>query len=161
MLLMGFDAPREIIKTVGSALQDDALKNLGQGSDQCFVAGKAGNIKMNVLIVHESVPREALLHILPVQIHLGRKLRQPRVGEILDGLFDGESFQGFAQFIKLIRLLQSNFFTGKTPIRQEGDIPLLSQSGQCFANRRSTHTEALTEFLVVKLLARQNLVAQN
>ena len=46
---------------------------------------------------------------------------------IFYSLFYGEGFQGLAQLVELIRLLQSNFFTGKTPVRQQGDVSFLTK----------------------------------
>ena len=84
---------------------------------------------MNILIVNQPVAGKAFLHVVPVRIHLPRKLGERGIGEILDRFFYSEGFQGFAQFVELFGLLQSNFFAGKTPIRQKGDVSFLNQVG--------------------------------
>ena len=144
VLLMGCDAAGGIIEAVGSSLQNDALKNLRERLGQRLIAGKTGNLEMNVLIVNQPVARESLLDILAVKIYLCRQLGESRLRKIFYSLLYGEGFLGFAQLIELVRLLQSNFFTGKTPVRQEGDISFLNQTGQRFTHGSSTHTEALT-----------------
>jgi hypothetical protein len=53
VLLMGCDAAGRIIKAVGSSLQNDALKNLRERLGQRLIAGKTGNLEMNVLIVNQ------------------------------------------------------------------------------------------------------------
>ena len=80
---------------------------------------------------------------------------------MVDGFFDGERFQRFAQFVKLLGLLQSNFFAGKTAVRQKGDVAFLHESGERFAHRSAAHTEAFAEFLMMKFLSRHNFIAQN
>jgi hypothetical protein len=67
----------------------------------------------------------------------------------------------FTEIVELLRLLQSNFFAGKNAIRQKGDITFLHETGQSFSERSSAATEAFTEILVVKFLARQDLIAQD
>src|SRR5215510_15141849 len=98
---------------------------------------------MNVLIVNQSVTSKPLLNILAVKVHLRGQLGERPVREIFYRLFYSEGFQGFAQLIELICLLQSNFFTGKTPVRQEGNVSFLNQTGQCFTHGSSAYTEAL------------------
>lgn len=144
VLLMGCDPSGGIIEAVGSSLQNDALKNLRERLGQRFIAGEPGNLEMNVLIVNQPVASKSFSDILAVKIYLHRQLGECRLSKIFYSLFYREGFQGFAQLIELGRLLQSNFFTGKTPVRQEGDVSLLHQTGQRFTHGSSTHTEALT-----------------
>ena len=143
VLLMGCDAAGGIIETVGSSLQNDPLKNLRECLCERLIAGETGDLEVNVLVVNQPVASKSFLDILPVSIYLPRQPGECRLGKIFNSLFYGEGFQGLAQLIELIRLLQSNFFTGKTPVRQEGDLSFLSQTGQRFTHGSSTHTEAL------------------
>ena len=48
MLLMSGDAPGGIIETIGSSLQNDALKYLRKCPRERLVAGEASNLEMNV-----------------------------------------------------------------------------------------------------------------
>src|SRR5712692_1600499 len=116
---------------------------------------------MEVLIVDQALAGKTLAHVLAVQIHLARELIQTGGGQIFNGFFYAKCLQGFAQVIKLFGLLQSNFFTGKTAIRQERNIPFLDQTSERFAHRSSTYAEPLAELLVMKLLAGQDFVAQD
>jgi hypothetical protein len=57
--------------------------------------------------------------------------------------------------------LQSNFFAGKTAIRQKGYVPFLDEPSERFTHGSATDTETVAEFLMVHFLARHDLVAQN
>src|ERR687892_859143 len=116
---------------------------------------------MDVLVINESLPGESFLHVFAIAIHLLGKLNEYTMGQILDGSFYGEGLQRFTEIVKLFRLLQSNFFAGKTAIRQKGDITFLHETGQGFSDRRPADAQTFAEFLVVKLLTRQDLIAQD
>src|SRR5215470_11591513 len=98
---------------------------------------------MNVLIINQSLARKAFAHVFAVKVHLARELIEARVGHIFDRAFYAKRLQRFAQVIKLLSLLQSNFFTCKTAIRQEGNVAFLYQASERFAHRRSAYTEPL------------------
>jgi hypothetical protein len=83
------------------------------------------DLKVNVLIVHETFSSEPILHVAAVQIHLLAQLIKPGIGKIFNGLLHGKCFKRFPQIVELFGLLHSNFFAGKTPIWQKRDISFL------------------------------------
>jgi len=50
-------------------------------------------------------------------IHFPEPLSEAVVAHVFDRFFNRESPQGFTQIAQLFRLLQCNFFAGKTAIR--------------------------------------------
>src|SRR5581483_11983741 len=161
MLLMRRQTARRIVKPVGAALEHDALEDVAQGVGQRFVAGELGDRQVHVLIEDQPLAGEAVLHVAAVGIHLVAQARERGIGEIGDGLFDRERFERFAQLVKLLGLLHSNFFAGKTAVRKKGDVSFLNQSRQCFAHRSAAHAEAFAQLLMMQLLSRHYLVAKN
>ena len=53
MFLVRGEAAGGVVKTIGTPLQYDPLKNLGQRSGQSIVAGQAGDFQVHVLVVDE------------------------------------------------------------------------------------------------------------
>lgn len=96
MFLVGCDATGGIIETIGSSLQNDALKYLRKCPRERLVAGEAGNLEMNVLIVNQPLAGKALLDVPPIQIYLRRQLGECRSRQIFYSFFHGKGFQRFA-----------------------------------------------------------------
>ena len=161
MFLVGGEAAGRVIKAVGSPFQYDPFKYLSQRANQSFVAGDAGDFQVQVLVVDQALAREASLDVRAVTMHLSGQFIEGVVAHVFDRFFNRESLQGFTHIVQLFRLLQSNFFAGKTAIRQKRYVTFLHKPSKRFAHGSATDAETVAEFLMMQFLARHDLVAQN
>src|SRR5687767_9579536 len=101
MLLMSVDAARGVIEPVGSAFQDDPLKNMPKRFFQRLVASQLSDLKVNVLIVHKTFSSEPILHVAAVQIHLLAQLIKPSIGKLFNRLLHRKCFERFTEIVEL------------------------------------------------------------
>jgi len=104
-LVVRGEAARRIVNAVGAALEHDALEDVAQGIFQGIVAGNLRDLEMDGLIVDQTLPGEAVSHVVAIGIHSLAQHFERLVSQLLDGFFDGEGLEGFAQLIKLLGLL--------------------------------------------------------
>src|SRR5689334_12879795 len=117
MFLMRRQPARRIVQSVGASLEHDTLEYVIQCANESLIAGELGDRQMHILIEHQPLARKAVLHVAAVGIHLLAQAGEGGLGEIGDRFFHRKRFERFTQLVKLLSLLHSNFFAGKTAIR--------------------------------------------
>ena len=158
VFLIGRQAACLVIEAVGSSLQNNTFEELSKNFCKRFVTRGASDFQVDLLIINQSLPRKPFLHVGAIHLHLFGDAVERRIRQFLHGFFNAKRLQSLSDVIELFGLLQSNFSTGKTAVRQKGDLPFLNQSGQSFADRSSAHAKALAQFLVMEFLTRQNRI---